>query len=201
MLTVQQVQAAAQGASDDVTDNPDGVVEQAIRAVQGLIESHLHKALLAHERTERVRREEWMEDETTSGSELEWVAWADHQPVIEVKAPDEVSLSFDARQFVRERPEPTRVRYFAGWRRPDQQSGEQEGRFADLDTEPDALPEDIQRAGINLTIFVIEHAGQIPGITDREISFGAGQSIRTSGVDTEFVDRQLSRLDRYKVSL
>jgi len=63
MLTVQQVQDAAQGASDSVTDNPVGVVEQAIRAVQGLIESHLDKPLLAHERTERVRREEWMEDE------------------------------------------------------------------------------------------------------------------------------------------
>lgn len=201
MLTVQQVQAAAQGASDDVTDNPDGVVEQAIRAVQGLIESHLDKPLLAHERTERVRREEWMEDETASGSELEWVAWADHQPVIEVESPDEVSLYFDHRHFVRERPEPTRVRYFAGWRRNDQTGGEQQARFDDLDTKPDPLPNDIRRVAIKLVIFQIEHAGQVPGITDREIAFGGGQSIRTSGVDSSFVERELSRLDSYKVSL
>lgn len=201
LLTASQVQDAAQGASDSVTDNPDTVVESAIRDVQDMIASYLDRDLIAHKRTERVRREEWMRDETASGSTSEWIAWADHQPVIEVVSPNEVSLYFDSRQFVRERPQPTRVEYFAGWRRSDQTNDEQQGRLTDLATEPEPLPEDIQRVAINLTIFVIEHAGQIPGITDREIAFGGGQSIRTSGVDTGFVDRQLSRLDQYKVSL
>lgn len=200
ILTYSDVSRAAQGASATVEDDFTAVMG-AVRDVQGTIESYLDRPLLAHERTDRVERTEWMRDDTASGSTIAWIAWADHQPVIEVESPDEVSLYFNGRQFSRERPEPTRVRYFAGWRRKDQTDGEQQGRFTDLDTEPDPLPTDIRRVAIKLTIFTIEHTGQVPGITNREISFGGGQTITTSGADTQFVERQLSRLDSYKTTL
>jgi len=198
LLTVLEVQATAQGASDDVTDNPDEVVESAIRDVQGMVESYLDMPLLAHKRTERLERHNWTRDQTAGGQE--WLAWADHQPIIEVVSPEGVG-QLAGRRFVNGRPEACRIRYFAGYRRSDQTSGEQQGRFTDLNTEPQQLPSDIRRAAMELVIFVIERAGQVPGIRDREITFGGGQQIRTSGVDTGFVGRVLSRLDNYKVML
>jgi len=200
LLTVQEVQDAALSSSSAATDNPSGVVEEAIRDVQGAITDYLGMAPIVHDRTERIEHHEWREDDTATNSDKNWIAWARHQPIVEVESPSDVSIYFDSRRFEHDKPDDLRVRYFAGYKRSDQISGEQQSRLTDLGTTPPNLPNDIRRVAIKLTLFELTEMEHGAGIGQVQQAVGQGQQTTVEGTDAQFVRRQLRRLSGHKVS-
>jgi len=200
LITVQAVQDAAAESSEFVGDNPRYQIEQTLRDVQGYIAEYLGMEPIVHEHTERITRHEWREDETATSTDKGWIAWARHQPVVEVEAPTDVEPYFDGKRFAAGGPDALRVTYFAGWKRADQTDGEQQGRLTDLDTEPPDLPRDIRRAAINLTLFELNRQEHGAGIGQVVQSIGQGQQATVEGVDTSFIERQFRRISSHKVS-
>jgi len=202
ILTVQEVQDAALGSTSTVDDNPDGVVEGAIRDAQDRIATYLSMDPIVHRRKESVALHDWIKDKTLDPTQHR--AWASHQPVVEVESPSEVSVRHDSRQFLRQSPRPLTVDYFAGWKRSDQSlsdfNGTNSGTLTELGTEPSDLPGDIRRSVIALVLFELVDAEHGALIGQMQQAVGSAGTITVEGTDRTFVDRQLRRLEPYQVT-
>ena len=198
ILTVSEVIDGALSSAD--YSGTETEVQQAIRDAQGLIEGHLHQKVMAHRKTDLIQRRDWLLDERTGETKVR--AWAEHQPIVQVLSPAELSIRVGSKdQFVRGRPEVTETEYVAGWMRRRQSlsdlptgSGE---RLDGLTEEPPPLPGDVRRVAMNLTLFSLNEAEHGVGITDRQQATGAG-TVTVTGPDPSFEQRQLRKLDRYR---
>lgn len=200
LLTVAEVQNAALSSSGAATDNPNSVVEGAIRDAQRRITSYLGQDPIVHRLKQNVRAYEWTQDPSDPNDDYR--AWARHKPIVEVQSPTDISIRHDNQQFLINSPDDEQIDYHAGWIRSDQELGDVDGTnsgtLTDLTTEPDTLPNDIRRTGILITLFYIgtsEHGAGIGQITH---SVGAGGTITVDGPDPSFEARQLRRIQTYK---
>jgi len=194
LLTVTEVQEAALEHSQSVEDNPSGVVEQAIRDAQSDIESYLHQPVMPHEHRQVVGEYDWSEDKTADGLDAQYLAWAEHQPVVEVKEPSDVGIFIRSDRLTHDHPDALRVTYVAGWRRSDQGAGD----FSLTSSDIPELPDVIRRVGINLTLMELARGEHGPAIGQVTQAVGAGQQSTVEGIDSGFRQRQLSRLDRFR---
>lgn len=202
-------------ASDSakITENEEeDEIRAVIRGVSSLVRTELGRVVIVEPVTQRFAPHDWVEDKTTRGSS-DVRAYADEQPVVEI-APDDdqpadvvesVELR-DDRTFRAETNAPGALRYFAGWRRPDQVlsspgSGEVElpadtdEALEGLTTLPDTLPAVFQEVAIDLTLHVIKRRDENLG--QRSTRSIGGQEIVVEGADSGFLNRQLSRLSDY----
>jgi len=191
MVRPQRVQKAALSSSNAVEDEP-GEVAASIEAAQGMIERHLDRALMAQVHTDRLSRYDWTEQ--LRANENKWHTWAEVQPLVEVRSPDEVQ-KLSADRFLRDTVRPGPVEYVAGWRRKDQ---DKEDFGLSLTETPPVLPADIRRVGIELCLYLLNEAEHSAGMGSTEQAVGAGQTVTISGMDTGFINRKLSRLNGYK---
>jgi len=201
LLTPGEVQTAAVESSSVFEDNPGGVVEETIRDVQDRIARYLGMDPMVHKRTEGLRRRDWLEDETADPQTYR--AWADHQPIVEVESPSEVSARFDAKQLTRSRPAAGRVMYFAGWRRSKQTlsdlDGSSGGDLTNLTTEPEPLPRDIRLVAIRLVVFYVTDGEHGAGIGQVTQAVGSGQTTTVEGPEPNFEQNELRKLSGYKL--
>ena len=200
ILTVEEVQDAALASSSAVEENPSDVVEDAVRDAQDRIATYLGMDPMVHRLKQGIRAHEWLEDETLDP--VQWRAWADHQPAVEVQSPAEVTIRHDGLQFLRDEPKALTADYHAGWRRSDQTlsdlDGSNSGDLTDLTTEPPALPGDIRRTAIALTLFQIVDAEHGQAIGQMTQAVGTAGTITVQGTDQHpILDKPAERVDTH----
>lgn len=200
ILTLSEVQDDSISSSSAVADNPNNVVEGAIRDAQDRIADHIGRDPIVHRTKDGLRYDDWEVDDTKDPAKYR--AWADDWPLVEIQSPSEVSIRRDNRQFLRDTRKVTEVDYHAGWKRRDQSlsdiDGTNSGTLTALTTAPNDLPRDIRRTALKLTLFYLTEAGHQVGIGRVEQVVGSGGTMTVEGVDTGFVERQLRRLNKYK---
>jgi hypothetical protein len=194
ILTPTDVENAAL-ASSTAAQEDKVVVQRVIRDVQGTIESYLDRPLLPEKHIQRVTRHDWLRQRRDT--EDYWTAWADVQPIVEVRSPDEVTLE-DPEHFRADYQQGFDIEYVAGWARSDQSAGD----FGlSLTEDPPRLPGDIRRVATQLTLFLLNEAEQGAGMGQTEQAVGSAGTVTISGPDSGFMQRKLSRLDSYKRGL
>jgi len=194
VITPQSIEHDALGSSTAAQEDKR-VVYTAIRDAQAAIESYLDRPLLPEKHVQRVTRHDWVRQRRETGDY--WTAWADVQPVVEVRSPDEVTLE-DPEHFRADYQQGFDVEYVAGWRRSDQSAGD----FGlSLTEDPPRLPGDIRRVATQLTLFLLNEAEQGAGMGQTEQAVGSAGTVTISGPDSGFMQRKLSRLDSYKRGL
>jgi hypothetical protein len=194
VITPQDIENDALGSSTAAQEDK-GVVYTAIRDAQAAIESYLDRPLQPEKQTQRVTRHDWLRHR--HDTENYWTAWADVQPIVEVRSPDEVSKD-DPEHFRADYQQGYDIEYVAGWRRSDQSAGD----FGlSLTEDPPRLPGDIRRVATQLTLFLLHEAEQGAGMGQTEQAVGSAGTVTISGPDSGFMQRKLSRLDSYKRGL
>lgn len=194
VITPQDIKRDALGSSTAAQEDAD-VVEMAIRDVQGMVESYLDRPLQPEKHVQRVTRHDWTRHRRDTGDY--WTAWADVQPIVEVRSPSDVELEGEDR-FRVDSPLGYDIEYVAGWARADQEAGD----FGlSLTEDPPRLPSEIRRVATQLTLFLLNEAEQGAGMGQTEQAVGSAGTVTISGPDSGFVQRKLSRLDSYKRGL
>lgn len=194
VITPTDVENAAL-ASSTAAEEDKAVVQGVIRDVQATIESYLDRPLMPEVHTQRITRHDWLRQRRDTGDY--WLAWADVQPVVEVRSPDEVTLE-DPEHFRADYQQGFDVEYVAGWRRRAQSAGD----FGlSLSEDPPQLPSDVRRVALQLVLFHLNEMEQGAGMGQTEQAVGSAGTVTISGPDSGFVQRKLSRLDSYKRGL
>jgi len=181
-----------------------------IEGVSSLTRSRLSRVLIVEAVTQRFGPRDWMRDETQADA---FRAWGDEQPLVEV-APDadqpDDALSTasirDEQTLSAGRNEAGALKYFAGWRRPDQvlsapdpeetvlPTGADES-LDGLTTLPPALPSVFQQVAVDVTLHVIKRRDQNLG--QRSTRTVGGQESVVEGADPSFLSREIGRLSEY----
>jgi len=210
LITYDRLKAAD---SAKITENEaEAEVRSVIEGVSSLIRSRLGRVVIVEPVTQRFAPHDWTEDETTRGSS-DVRAYADEQPLVEI-APDadqpddlvEGAEIRDNRTFRAQTNAPGALRYFAGWRRPDQVLANPNSDEVELPTDtdealdglttlPDTLPAVFQEVAIDVTLHVIKRRDENLG--QRSTRSIGGQEFVVEGADSGFLRRQLSRLSEY----
>jgi len=213
LITYERLKAAD---SAKITENETEPETRAvIQGVSSLIRSRLGRVVIVEPVTQRFAWHDWTKDETTHGSN-DVRAYADEQPLVEIapdsQQPSDVVRDAEVRTdetFRAATDRPGALRYFAGWRRPDQvlsSPGPDEttlptgpGEVLEgLATLPPALPGVFQQVAIDLTLHVIKRRDENLG--QRSTRSIGGQSFVVEGADSGFMQRQIARLSRYNRS-
>ena len=201
LITFERLRQANTGKTvSDLTDIATEA-QSVITGVSSFLRSRLERALIVEAVTQRVAEHHWSEDETRQG-DYYWTH-ADQQPIVQV---EDGGTRQTKRRLSANRPQPGALRYYAGYRRPDQvlsgPTGQQEqlptsgpADFGDLTTLPPTLPAVIQQVAINLTMHVLDKRGDEMG--RRSTRTIGGQEVVTEGADPGFLQRQVSRLSKY----
>ena len=201
LITFHRLQEANTGKVVSELSAINDEARAVISGVSSFLREQLGRALIAEVVTQRVSTYDWMTDDTTRGQGV-WT-YASERPV--VQGPEDAELQLEGR-LTKTRAEPGRLRYVAGYSRPDQvlSSPEQlENQFptgtpsgmSDLSELPPTLPQDITEVAVNLTLHVLSERGDELGRrTTRTIG---GQEVVTEGTDPAYIQRQLGRLSSH----
>ena len=190
LVTYQDVLRRAMESSATI-EAQQAEVERVIRDVTALIQSYLNRRLIAYTHTQRVLPGEFEYDPIAG----EDTFWADAWPVVEVLT-DGYDRLTDRR--IEGEADAVAVDYVAGYRRSGQTLGQLQQNNPNATVHPDVLPADITRTALRLVIAeVSEVSDDLLGIGQKEVSIG--RDVTTyQGADAGFVQRELSRLDRYR---
>lgn len=198
ILNYTDIEVSSLASSAPVADEP-AAVQEAAEDAQARMESYVGHPLMVHSHTQGIQRWEWTADEVQSDYKVK--AWADRQPVVEIKSGDP-SIRFGNDRFLNDHRDDLTVTYFAGYIRKDQSlAGLPTGSGDPLDgltTEPPTLPRDVRRVAIRLTLFELNLAEHRAGMGTTTAAVGGGDTITIEGPDPEFPMRQLRQLDSYK---
>jgi len=210
LITYDRVKAAD---SAKITEHEEAAeVRDVIQGVSSLIRSRLGRVVIVEAVTQRFAPHHWTQDATTRSSS-DRQAYADEQPLVEI-APDDQQPP-DVIDGVEVRTErtfrsptnaPGALRYFAGWRRPDQVLSSPEANERELPTGtdetleglttlPPTLPGIFQEAAVDLALHVIKRRDENLGQRSTR-SIGSEQVV-VEGADSGFIQRQIGRLSRY----
>lgn len=201
LITFDRLKQANTGKTVSSLTDIHEEAEATIRGVSSLLRSRLGRVLIVEAVTQRAARHHWREDETTTGTGV-WT-YADEQPVVQM---DTSETRQTERRITADRRFAGEVRYYAGFRRPDQVLTSNDGQtealpakgpsdFDDLDTLPPTLPSMIEEVAVNITLHVLDKRGDELGRRTTR-SIGA-QEVVTESADSGFISRQLGRLSRF----
>lgn len=201
LITFERLRQANTGKTVSDLTEIAGEAKSVITGVSSFLRSRLERALIVEAVTQRVAEHHWSKDETRQGDHY-WT-YADQQPIVQV---EEGGTRQTKRRLSGDRPQPGALRYYAGYRRPDQvlsgptdrqeqlPTGGPNG-FGTLTTLPPTLPAVIQQVAINLTLHVLDKRGDELG--RRSTRTIGGQETVVEGADPGFLQRQVSRLSKY----
>jgi len=209
LITYDRLKAAD---SAKITENEaEPEVRAVIQGVSSLIRSRLGRVVIVEPVTQRFAPHDWTEDETVRGSDVR--AYADEQPLVEIAPdadqPDDVVEGVEIRSdrtFRGQTNAPGALRYFAGWRRPDQVLSNPGSNEVELPTDPDealdglttlprTLPAVFQQVAIDVALHVIKRRDENLG--QRSTRSIGGQEFVVEGADSGFLSRQIGRLSEY----
>lgn len=185
-------------------------IERATEYATRQIEQYLERKLIVRERLDLGRNVDLEFDYDVSTDTISYYSYyTGDWPVLEPISvtPDDYTLQVhpDGRRFFTDidsfDERIRRVRYFAGYRRRDQDlsSLQSEDGLSDLSTEPPLLPDDIRNVALRITIHRLQAMqGQGLGLGQRDLNVGAGQIVTAAEVDSGFVQRELQSLNDHR---
>lgn len=211
LLTATQLQTAAMSALKAVEDNAlaAAAMEDICEDTTDMIEGYLGRHLIVKKVTQEVPY--WLYDASQDQSSDTYVAaWADVWPILQVTA---VTLSTattptihsNGRRFITTLANTTTpirtITYYAGYKREDQTyawlSSASGAGLTDLSVTPANIPGEVRRCAIRLAMRQVIDITQA-ALGKRSTTVVAGASVETDIDFTDFAEKELRKLDRYR---